>query len=113
MTYDVRIMQGTASQQEALALFAKAAQLQPATIRFAYVYGVALHSYGEVDKAIAVLKKAHDTRPADRDVLLALITFQRDKGDVRSAIAYAEKLVQLNPGDAQVIALRNSLNKSQ
>ena len=54
MTYDVRIMQGTASQQEALALFAKAAQLQPATIRFAYVYGVALHSYGEVDKAIAV-----------------------------------------------------------
>lgn len=62
MTYDVRIMQGTASQQEALALFAKAAQLQPATIRFAYVYGVALHSYGEVDKAIAVLKKAHDPR---------------------------------------------------
>ena len=70
-------------QQEALDLFAKAAQLQPDTTRYAYVYGVALHSYGQVEKAIAVLKKAHDARPADRDVLMALIAFQRDKGDFR------------------------------
>jgi tetratricopeptide (TPR) repeat protein len=99
--------------QEALALFAKAVQLQPDATRYAYVYGVALHSYGEVEKAITVLKQAHETRPADRDVLLALITFQRDKGDVRSAAVYAEKLVQLSPGDAQVIALRNSLNQQK
>ena len=46
---------------------------EPGTIRYAYVYGVALHSYGQVEKAITVLKKAHDTRPADRDVLMALI----------------------------------------
>jgi len=52
-------------QQEALELFAKAAKLRPETVRFAYVHGVALHSYGDVDKAIAVLKKAHDTRPAE------------------------------------------------
>jgi tetratricopeptide (TPR) repeat protein len=97
-------------QQEALDLFAKAAALQPQTIRYSYVYGVALHSYGQVEKAIAVLKKAYDTRPADQDVLMALIAFQRDKGDFPSAIVYAEKLVRLNPTDAQVIALRNSLN---
>jgi len=100
-------------QQEALDLFAKAAMLQPGTIRYAYVYGVALHSYGQVEKAITVLKKAHDTRPADRDVLMALIAFQRDKGDVPSAMVYAEKLVQLSPGDARVIGLRNSLNQPQ
>ena len=100
-------------QQEALDLFAKAAQLQSGTSRYAYVYAVALHSYGEVDKAIAVLKKAHDARPADRDILMALITFHRDKGDVSSAMVYADKLVQLSPGDGQAIALRSSLNRPQ
>jgi tetratricopeptide (TPR) repeat protein len=100
-------------RQEALDLFAKAAQLQSGTTRYAYVYGVALHSYGEVDKAIAVLKKAHDARPADRDILMALITFHRDKGDVSSAMVYANKLVQLSPGDGQAIALRSSLNRPQ
>ena len=39
--------------------------------------------------------------------------FQRDRGDIRSAVAYAEQLVQLSPGDAQAIALRNSLNAPQ
>jgi len=42
---------------------------------------------------------------------MALITFQRDKGDVRSAAAYAEKFVELNPGDARAVALRDSLNQ--
>jgi len=100
-------------QREALDLFAKAAMLQPATARYAYVYGVALHSYGEVEKAIAVLKKAHDARPTDRDVLMGLITFQRDKGDFRAAAFYADKLLQLSPDDTQVVALRNSLNQQQ
>jgi Flp pilus assembly protein TadD len=100
-------------QREALDLFAKAAMLQPATARYAYVYGVALHSYGEVEKAIAVLKKAHDARPTDRDVLIGLITFQRDKGDFRAAASYADKLLQLSPDDTQVVALRNSLNQQQ
>jgi len=97
-------------QREALELFAKAAALQPATTRYAYVYGVALHSYGQAEKAIAVLKNAYERHPADRDVLAALITFQRDKGDIRSAAAYADRLVDLNPGDAQAIALRQTLN---
>jgi hypothetical protein len=44
---------------------------------------------------------------------MALITFLRNKGDVRSAAVYADKLVQLNPGDVQITALRNSLNQPQ
>ncbi len=96
-------------QREALELFAKAAALQPETSRYVYVYGVALHSSGEVEKAIAVLKKANERRPADRDVLTALIAFNRDKGDLRSAVTYAEKLVVLNPRDDQAVALRDSL----
>ena len=99
-------------QREALDLFAKAARLQPANSRYAYVYGVALHSYGEVDRAITVLQEANAKRPADRDVLTALIAFYRDKGDVRSADAYAEKLVELNSGDARAIELQKSLNRA-
>ena len=83
--------------------------LQPATTRYAYVYGVALHSYGDAGKAISVLRKALERSPADRDVLMALITFHRDMGDIRSAAAYADQLVRLSPGDTQAIALRNSL----
>jgi Flp pilus assembly protein TadD len=98
-------------KQEALELFAKAAALQPDTSRYAYVYGVALHSYGEGEKAIAVLKKANERRPADREVLTALITFHRDKGDLRSAMTYAEKLLLLNPNDAEAVSLRNSLKR--
>jgi Flp pilus assembly protein TadD len=98
-------------RREALDLFARAATLQPNMIRYAYVYGVALHSYGEVEKSITVLRNAYERRPADRDVLMALITYHRDKGDSRSAAAYAEKLVQLNPGDARAIALRNSVSQ--
>jgi tetratricopeptide (TPR) repeat protein len=100
-------------KQEALALLARAVQLQPHTTRYAYVYGVALHSYGEVDKAVALLKQTQDTHPTDRDVLLALITFLRDKGDLPSATNYANKLVQLSPGNTQAIALRNSLNPTK
>jgi Flp pilus assembly protein TadD len=100
----------TGRQNAALDLFAKAAALQPATARYAYVYGVALHSYGDVGKAISVLLKAHERSPADRDILMALITFHRDMGDVRSAATYADQLVQVSPGDMQAIALRNSLN---
>jgi tetratricopeptide (TPR) repeat protein len=98
-------------RQEALNLFTKAAALQPATTRYAYVYAVALHSYGEREKAIAVLKNAHERSPANRDVLMALITFNRDKGDIGSAVLYADKLVQLSPRDPQVIALRTSLKQ--
>ena len=98
-------------QQEALKLFARAAALQPSVTRYAYVYAVALHSYGEREKAIAVLTKSYETRHADRDVLTALITFNRDKGDMSSAVLYADRLVQLSPRDPHVIALRRSLSK--
>ncbi len=65
-------------------------------------------------KKIETLDEGHDARPADRDVLMALIMFHRDKGEIFNlAVAYADKLVQLSPGDAQVVALRSSLNQPQ
>jgi Flp pilus assembly protein TadD len=54
---------------EALALLAKAAALQPGNARYNYVYAVALHSSGQVDRSIAILQQAHERCPADREVL--------------------------------------------
>lgn len=98
-------------QREALELLGKAARLQPNSARYSYVYGVALHSYGEVATSIDVLATAHRKHPADQQILVALITFERDKGDFRSAIAYAEQLLQLTPGDPQASTLLADLRK--
>jgi Flp pilus assembly protein TadD len=98
---------------EALRLLARSAQLQPQNARYAYVYAVALHSAGEVQKAIAVLTAAHQHRPADREVLSALIAFERDKGDLRSAVVHARELTQLSPKDAGAVALLDELLKQR
>jgi Flp pilus assembly protein TadD len=90
---------------EALRLFTRAAALQPDNARYAYVYAVALSSSGEAKKAIAVLTDAHQRRPADRDVLSALIAFERDAGDLPSAVAHAKQLTQLAPKDPEALAL--------
>jgi len=81
--------------QEALRLLAKAATLQPSNVRYSYVYAVALHSSGQVNQAIAVLQQAHQRRPADRDLLMGLINFEREEGNVALATTYANELGQL------------------
>lgn len=83
----------------AMGWLAKAATLQPDNVRYSYVYAVALQSSGQVDQAITVLEQAHKRRPADRQVLIGLIAFERDKGNLPLAITYARELVQLVPDD--------------
>jgi tetratricopeptide (TPR) repeat protein len=95
--------------QEALALLAKAVALQPANIRYSYVYAIALNSTGHPDQAISALEVAHKSRPADREVLFALISMEREKGNIPSARDYAQQLVQLVPEDPQAKSLLNSL----
>jgi Flp pilus assembly protein TadD len=97
----------------ALALFAKAAALQPSNVRYSYVYAVALNSTGQSDQAITILQQAHQRRPADREVLTALISFERDKGNLRSAVAYAQELVQLTPDDPNAKAMLAQLMQGQ
>lgn len=97
--------------EEAMNLLARAATLQPANVSYSYVYAVALQSSGQVDHALKVLEQAHGNRPADREVLVALISFERQKGDVRSAIAYARQLLQLSPADPQAKTLLADLLK--
>jgi len=87
---------------EALTLFSKAATLQPDNTRYSYVYAVALQSSGKVGPAIRVLEQAHQRRPADREILSGLISFERENGDLTSAIKYAQELTSLLPSDPNV-----------
>jgi tetratricopeptide (TPR) repeat protein len=95
--------------QTALAEFQRATELDPHRARYAYVYAVGLHSAGRNDETMDVLKRALDQHPGDRDVLLALVTFNRDAGNLAAAITYAEKAVELVPDDRELAALLQTL----
>jgi Flp pilus assembly protein TadD len=58
-----------------------------------------------------VLEKAHQRRPADREVLTALATYLGERGDARAALRYAEKLATLSPGDREVQGLADLLRR--
>ena len=96
---------------DSLVELGRAAELDPNNARYAYVYAVGLHSAGRVGDAIAILKGNLDKHPADRDSLLALVTFNRDSGDVAAALAYAERLAQLDPGDRRISELIAALKR--
>jgi hypothetical protein len=53
----------------------------PRTTRYAYVYAVALNSTGGAADALALLERTHLRRPAERDVLTALVLMEQDRGD--------------------------------
>ena len=73
------------------------------------MYAVALHSAGRGSEAMSVLKQSVLRHPADRDTLLALVTFNRDAGDAATALGYAEQLARVAPGDTNLTALIEKL----
>ena len=94
---------------DALEELRQATELDPQRARYAYVYGVALHSAGRAGDAITVLNDNLARHPADRDTLLALVTFSRDAGDIASALRYAEQLNKIAPGDPNLARLIQDL----
>jgi len=86
---------------EALVELRAATVGDPGNARFAYVYGVALHSGGHFEGAITFLEQALTVHPYDLDILIALLSFHRDSGDLDEAIRYAEMWVGMTPDDAQ------------
>jgi tetratricopeptide (TPR) repeat protein len=86
---------------EALVQLRMATEANPLNARFAYVYGVALQSTGQIRPAIAFLEQSFAVHPYDLEILTALVTFNRDAGDLDEAIQYAEMWVDLAPGDAR------------
>ena len=94
---------------EALAELAKAAELEPARARYAYVYAVALDGNGKREEAIAVLKDNLAKHPEDRDTLAALVGFSRDAGDKGAALRYAEELARFEPNNEELRTLIETL----
>jgi predicted CXXCH cytochrome family protein len=96
---------------EALPLFREAAALAPDNARYAYVYAVALSSTGSAAEAMALLERTHKQHPTDRDVLVTLITLERDGGNLTAALTHAQELAALEPGNAQISALVDDLRR--
>jgi tetratricopeptide (TPR) repeat protein len=97
----------------AIVELARAAELAPETPRYAYVYGVALNSAGESDRARIVLDEAYRRHPGDQSLLVALTTMSRDVGDWESALRYARDLVELVPEDPGARQLLAEIQSSQ
>ena len=96
---------------EALSLLREASELASDNVRYAYVYAVALNDTGSPAEAISVLKRTHEHHPTDRDVLVALIAYERDGGEISAALTYAQELAMLEPSNPQIRILINDLRK--
>ena len=60
---------------------------------------------------MTVLRERLATHPDDRDILLALVTFNRDAGDVGAALEYAERLNRIAPNDRGLASLIEDLRR--
>lgn len=85
--------------QAALESLRKAAGFAPDVARYAYVYGVALNSQGDSEKAVSVLTEAHERHPADMDILRALVSIENDRGNIEQARFWAREVLSINPAD--------------
>ena len=97
---------------EALPMLERAVRLAPQEPRYAYVYAVGLHSTGAVDRALKTLEETHQAHPGDRDVLAALVSFERDAGNRKAARKYAQKLTALAPGDSGALQMLKELEEA-
>lgn len=93
---------------EALEALARATKSAPEDPRLAHVYAVALNGMGRRADAIAVLKSAIARHHYDRDLLLALMSYEIDARDFSSAVSRAELLSQLEPerSDIEQLSMR-------
>jgi hypothetical protein len=65
------------------------------------VYGVALYSAGQSNRAIDVLAGAQKRNPYDRNILEALVTYHKTRGEDAKARGYADRLRLFTQGDKQ------------
>ena len=93
----------------ALKALGEAVRLNPDDARFAYVYGIALNSTGSPERSLEVLEDALASHPYDRDILLALVTINRDQGHIETARQHARRMLEIRPDDPQARQLAASL----
>jgi Flp pilus assembly protein TadD len=94
---------------EGLSHLYQAAILRPEEPTYAYTYAVGLNSLGDAPRAIVVLEGALKSHPYSRDILIALVTIQRDRGQQKEALRHAETLVRFWPEDPSFARLYQEL----
>jgi tetratricopeptide (TPR) repeat protein len=96
---------------DALAELHRAVDLDRNNARYAYTYGVAMHSAGHVPEAIAFLRDSLNSHPDNRDIIMAIVSFSRGAGDNATALQYAEQALKLAPGDGAIKGLVEQLRR--
>ena len=89
-----------------------AATLDPENPRYAYVHGVALHSLGRTDEALATLARADVAHPYDVEILSALVSLTLEARKPADARAYARRLAEALPEDPEVSRLLARLEET-
>jgi DNA-binding SARP family transcriptional activator len=72
---------------------------------------VALHSAGHGPEAIAHLKEGLKEHPANRDIIMAIISFSREAGDIDTALRYAEQASRAAPDDPTIKSATDELRR--
>ena len=98
---------------DALASLKRAAELEPSAARYAYVYGVALQSLGQMDEGRQTLAAALRANPSNVEILTALLQDALKSGDAKGALGYAERLRVLNPDDPSLAKFIERLRAAQ
>ena len=70
-----------------------------------------MHSAGQADAALAVLKQNLTRHPDDRDSLLAVVSFSREKGDFATALESAKQLARTAPDDRGIANLVKTMER--
>jgi predicted CXXCH cytochrome family protein len=96
---------------DALVELRRAADLDGNNARYAYIYGVALHSAGRQQEAIAYLRNSLAGHPENRDIIMAIVSFSREAGDTATALQYAEQAIKMTPDDPTIRTLVEQLRR--
>jgi tetratricopeptide (TPR) repeat protein len=95
--------------KQALEALKDAVQADPRNASYAYTYAIALNSMGQSRGAVRVLEGALRQHPVHKDLLLALVTINRDRRALEDARRYARRLVELAPDEPTYRQLLMSL----
>ena len=89
-----RVRQGHTA--DALVSLKEAQRLDPASVRYAYVYAIALHSTGQLEAAIGVAEGVRKAGQADPNMLQLLVTFYQEQGNVEGVRSALDELRRLD-----------------
>lgn len=97
--------------QKALAELEISANLDRVNRRYQFVYAIALNSLNQTDKSLIVLERTLKKNPYDSEILVTLITINREAENYQAALKYAVQLNEITPDNPDLKRLIFQLKK--